>query len=712
MNQAAALFQQEIKLPALREDLQLMEGPADISGARTWTVLDPISNRFVRIGWLAFQLMTRWDSETVSKLIQRMKEEMSENLSEEDIVFFIKFLHKNNLTRDSANNNSIDYYEQFLAGKPSLLMWLLKNYLFIRIPLVKPANFLEIFSPLLGFLFSKKTAIVLSVLGLIGVYLVLRQWEVFVNTFVYFFTFEGLLFYFAALVIIKVLHEMGHAFTAHYYGCKVPAIGVAFLVMFPVLYTDTTDAWKLKSRKQRLYIGAAGIIVELYIALIALFIWSFLPDGIVRSIAFFFATTSLILSLTVNLNAFMRFDGYYILSDWLGIDNLQEKSFSLGKWKLREILFGLNAPLPLRLPKKTQTILILYSWGVWVYRFFLFLGIALIVYYFFFKVLGIILFLAEIIFFLGIPIGKELWAWWNMREIIVKRFRFYITASIFGLFLLLMFIPWNTKIQIPAVLESSDKVAVHSPSMGRIVKVYAKQGDFVAKGEILFQLESPQIENELEQVETEIAVLEQLSNRSAASQEDLSNLHVTLQKLAEKRSRLSGLIELQEDLTILAPTTGVITDIASALHRGRWINEELELAFIAEPLIAGVEGFVKEDHLNRVSESQEALFIPNDPSIPSVKTLVSSVEQTNTKFLDIPYLSSEYKGKIAVRVDDSGNQIPETGVFRVKLQIDDPDFVWPMQVIPGIVHIQAEKQSFASSLYRHIASVLIRESGF
>lgn len=712
MSIPAGLMQQEVKLPVLREDLQLMEGPADVSGARTWTILDPISNRFVRIGWLAFQLLTRWDSETATKLIQRMKDEMAENLSEDDVIFFIKFLHKNNLTRDSANNNSQDYYEQFLAGKPSLLMWLLKNYLFVRIPLVKPASFLAFFAPLLSFLFSKKTAVIFIALGFVGIYLVLRQWETFVNTFVYFFTFEGLLFYFIALVIIKILHEMGHAFTAHHYGCKVPTIGVAFLVMFPVLYTDTTDAWKLKSRKQRLHIGAAGIIVELYIALLALFVWSFLPDGIVRSIAFFFATTSLILSLTVNLNGFMRFDGYYILSDWLGIDNLQEKSFALGKWKLREILFGLNSPLPLRLPKKTHTTLILYAWGTWVYRFFLFLGIALIVYYFFFKALGIILFFAEIIFFLGIPIGKELWVWWNMRDTIVKRFRFYITASIFGIFLLLMFIPWNTKIQIPAVLESSDKVAVHSPSTGRIVKVYAKQGDFVAKGEILFQLESPQIESQLEQVQTEIAVLEQLSKRSAASREDLSNVHVTLQKLAEKRSKLSGLINLKDDLTILAPTTGVITDIASALHEGRWINEELELAFIAEPLIAGVEGFVEEDNLNRIADLQEGLFIPNDPSIPSVKTLISSVEQTNTKFLDIPYLSSEYKGKIAVRVDDSGNQIPETGVFRVKLKVDDPEFVLPMQVIPGIVHIQAEKRSFASSLYRHIASVLIRESGF
>ncbi len=114
-----------------------------------------------------------------------------------------------------------------------------------------------------------------------------------------------------------------------------------------------------------------------------MFAWAFMPEGTLRSLAFVLATSSWILSLSINLNIFMRFDGYYILSGWWGIENLQRKSFSLGKWKLTEILFGLNRTAPENVSSLTRRKLVLYAWGVWIYRFFLFLAIALLVYHFF-----------------------------------------------------------------------------------------------------------------------------------------------------------------------------------------------------------------------------------------------------------------------------------------------------------------------------------------
>src|SRR5690606_32070695 len=146
----------------------------------------------------------------------------------------------------------------------------------------------------------------------------------------------------------------------------------------------------------------------------------FLPDGIFKSAAFILATTSWVLSLVINLNPFMRFDGYYILSDLLGVKNLQQRSFALGKWKLRETLFRLNLPPPEVLDKSLISKLVIYAWGVWIYRFFLFLGIALLVYHFFFKVLGIILFIVEILWFIVLPIAKELSWWWDLRKKIIK----------------------------------------------------------------------------------------------------------------------------------------------------------------------------------------------------------------------------------------------------------------------------------------------------
>ena len=96
----------------------------------------------------------------------------------------------------------------------------------------------------------------------------------------------------SGLLFSVVLHEMGHALTARHFGCRVPAMGVAFLVMVPVLYTDTNDAWKLQSRRARLLIGAAGMLAELTLAVWATLLWCFLPDGPLRAGVFLLASTT------------------------------------------------------------------------------------------------------------------------------------------------------------------------------------------------------------------------------------------------------------------------------------------------------------------------------------------------------------------------------------------------------------------------------------
>ena len=74
----------------------------------------------------------------------------------------------------------------------------------------------------------------------------------------------------------------------------------------------------------------------------------------------------------------MRFDGYYVFSDWLKAENLQPRSFALARWKIRETLFGLNHSPPEEINPSRRWTFIVYAWATWLYRFFLFLGIALL----------------------------------------------------------------------------------------------------------------------------------------------------------------------------------------------------------------------------------------------------------------------------------------------------------------------------------------------
>ena len=699
-------------LPALRDDLQLLEGPSELDGSPTWTTFDPVRNSYFRIGWIAFELLSRWNAGDAETLLERIRKETTCQVTRQDLTDLLKFLYANSLTRESVNNTSGDYYRQYLASRPNRLLWLLKNYLFLRIPLVHPDRFLRLLLPGVEPLYTVTARNFMVMLGFVGLYLAIHQWDSFASTFLYFFSWQGAVFYALALIVVKILHELGHALTAMRYGCRIPTMGIAFLVLIPVLYTDTTDAWRLTSRGQRLKIGAAGMIAELYIALVCTFLWSFLPDGILRSTAFVFATISWLLTLAINLNPFMRFDGYYILSDWLGVQNLQARAFAFGRWKLRQLLFAAEEGPPEKLPENIETKLVVYAWLTWAYRFVIFAAIAVLIYYFFFKLLGIILFIAEIYWFIIHPVARELNVWWKMRNRIARTGRFAVTFLVCLLLASLFFIPWSSRISLPAILEIADKATVYAPVVGRIREVNIREGDTVDKGDVLLVLESPWLDQEILRTRKRIEALALRSDRRASNIRDLSDLHVILQQLREQTSTLAGLHGLKDRLVIRAPLRGKVAEMAESLHPGRWINEKLALAFITATGDLTITGTVYENDLSRVAVSQPATFIPDDPGRERVKAVITELEQANIARLDIPYLASPYGGEIAVRPGEDGRLVPETSIYRVKFRISDQVVEAPDQVLRGVVHVRGEPRSFAGRLFESVAAVLVRESGF
>ena len=698
-------------LPPLREDIQLLPGPRSHDGSPSWNIYDPVRNKFFRVGWLAFQLLSRWNKGNVKSLLNDVRENTTANVDEGDVDILLKFLHSNNLTRDSASGSSADYLAQYEATKSNWYTWLIRNYLFFRIPVCHPHNFLKRTMHIVEPLYSRHVVIGMILLGLTGLYLVARQWETFINTFSYFFNLQGAVFYFVALVFIKIIHELGHAYSATRYNTKVASMGIAVLILLPVLYTDTTDAWRLNSRKQRLLIGVAGMFTELYLAIIFTFLWSFLPDGMMRSAAFIIATTSWIMSLAINLNILMRFDGYYILSDLLGVENMQDRSFALGKWKLREILFGLRAPAPGNFSDLLRRKLIIYAWSVWIYRFFLFLGIALLVYHFFIKLLGLLLFAVEIVWFIIMPVIKEIHVWNKAKDEIRQAGRYRITTIFAFVLLSLFFIPWNTRITAPAVLEATNKVFIHSVSSGIITTVHVQQGDSVKAGQPILSLNSPGLENEIERAEKEYEVTELRSRRRASNIDDLENIQVVLEQLQELQSRLNGLYQMREELIVRAPIDGSIVDLDDKLHPGRWINAELQIAQVAQLDEFSLNGVIEGRNLSQVKIDQEAVFIPDEPEIDTIRAVVREIEDANIRVMDSLYLASPYGGPVAVREDDEKELVPEDSLYRIKFQILDEDLMLP-RVIRGEMHIAGEARSFAFRTYDLIATVLVRESGF
>lgn len=698
-------------LPRLRGDLALLPGGQDEHGAPSWLVHDPLANRYYRIGALVFTLLRHWHAQATPDSLLQEAGRAGLAATPGDVDEVAGFLQYNGLAiaEDASARNRL--LAQRLAARQHWGTWLIHHYLFFRIPLWHPDHFLQRTLPVVRPLFGTAARTSIALLGLVGILLASRQWAQFQSTFMHFFSWDGALLYALTLTAVKCLHELGHAYTAKHHGCRVPAMGIAFLVLLPLPYTDASDAWKLPDRRQRLAVSTAGVRTELALALIATFLWSFLPDGPLRSATFFVATVSWVGTLIINASPFLRFDGYYALMDWLGTDNLQPRAFALARWQLRELLFDLGEPPPEILPLRRRRLFIGYAWCTWIYRAIVFVGIAFLVYALAFKLLGILLFAVEIGWFILLPLQQEVRAWWQRRHTIPKRPR--ARWSLFWLILvvLLCIVPWRQGLPLPAVVEATQYSAIHPPVAAYVQTVHVARQARVAAGTPLVTLESPDIRHEMGQTSRRISLLQERIRRHGGSPREREQLAVLQQELAAQQTSLRYEQARTRQLVVRAPFAGILHDLVE-LKPGQWVARETRLAEIVAPGPPRVYALVEAPQLARVAVGNQATFFAQGTLGTPLPLTVTQVDITAMPTLPYPALAESHGGKIAVRVAEDGGLYPEQALYRVTLSPTEPKASFPAMQLYGTVMLEADPESLVTTLWRSLSATLVRESGF
>ncbi len=688
-----------------------MPAAANRDGSPAWMVQDPVNNRFFRIGWIDFEVLLRWAMGTVPAIVVSVTEETTLLIDESDVLALVTFLDQHNLLRADSMQAVARLSQRAKLQKKNPYEWLLHNYLFFRVPLIRPQAGLAMLLPWLSWLFTKTTAVIVVALSLTGVFLATRQWETFASSVVDHMTWSGVLGYATALVCAKALHEVGHAVTATRYGVRVAHMGVAMLVMFPMLYTDTSESWKLTRARERLAIASAGIVTELAIAGLATLAWSLTPDGGVRNALFFLATTSWVLTLLVNASPFMRFDGYFILSDVLDFPNLHERSGSLARTWLRRALLGFDEPWSERLAGSGNRLLIAFALVTWIYRLTVFLGIALVVYYFFFKVLGILLMMVELVWFIAKPVWTEVKVWWGRKKEI-KMNRIVLMSVTLIVLLMVALVPWQTSVKGAGWLHPERQHVVFSPLAGKLITL-PKTG-VVAQGQILFALESPDLQ--LSQ--------QRASGLAEARGQELLGLS-GLQDGEERRAQVTS----QQDrflaeanlyggersrLQLAAPFAGVLEDLDPQLAAGVWVAPRQPLAMVVDPASWTVEAFVAEDDVSRVRVGDAVRIHFGLRSLSVMQGRVKEVDTSRTTVLPHSMLDAKVGGPIATVAaggdDRRPERSPKDAIYRVRIEVQGvPE---GQQMMLSRVVIAGEERAWLPSILTRIAAVAVRESGF
>jgi putative peptide zinc metalloprotease protein len=697
-------------LPALREELALLPGPVLADGQPSHTLHDPARNRFFQVGWPAFEILCRWHLGDPAAIADAVANETTLHVDPADVEDVIRFLHENQLLQPRLGS-AAEYSERLKARRGSLGKWLLHNYLFFRIPLWRPDRWLSRWAGRFGFFYSR-TFITLTLgalaLGLVEIY---RQWESFSATLVDTLTWSGMMSYGLVLIAVKTLHELGHAVTAKRLGCKVPTMGIAFLVMWPVAYTDANDVWRLTARRQRLQVAAAGVAVEIIVAIWATLAWGVLPEGGGKSIAFLLATTTWISTIAINASPFMRFDGYFLLSDWLGMPNLHARAFALARWDLRERLFALGEPAPEGVPRQRHLGLVLFAYATWLYRLVVFLGIAALVYAFFIKAVGVLLFVVEIGWFVLLPFYRELQAWRLRWPALKNSPRARRTGAIGLAALVLLVLPWPSRISATGLLRPTEQFVVYAPSHAQVAALPVAVGGRVKSGDLLLQFAAPDLDSRQRGALARLERLRWQASAGAFDSEQRAQWLVSQEQLATAEAELVSIQADAARYAPLAPFDGVLRDLDPDLRPGAWLGTQEPVARLVADQGQVVIAYLDEDDVGRVVVGDSARFYADGMGGPVLPLEITRIDKDSSRTLPEAELSSLYGGSVVVR-EKKGTLYPERSMYRLTLKPTDTTDDLAKHSWRGKVVMVG---SWASPGWRYLRGALAlfwREAGF
>ncbi|MEZ6111304.1 MAG: efflux RND transporter periplasmic adaptor subunit [Pirellulaceae bacterium] len=555
----------------VRDDLQF--APLDFQQRRCWTVKDPLRLKYFRFEAEEYALLRMFDGRiSWEELKSRFDAEFApQRITISELQRFAGHAHRQHLLVADGHGQGGVLLERRRDFRRRAFWNTVLNPLAIRLPLFSSERVLKSLTDTLGWLFSR-TAVLVAVLWMFAALLLVgSQWDDFqmrLPAFRQFFALHNWGWLAATLALTKVLHEIGHAVACRRFGGKCNEMGVMLLVFTPCLYCNVTDAWMLPDKRRRMAISAAGMYVELLLAAVATFVWWFTHPCLVHYLALNIMCVSGISTVLFNANPLLRYDGYYILSDWLEIPNLQRHAATVvGRW-WRQLSLGIvDASEPFS-PKHGHAWFAAYALASFVYRWIVAVAILWLLYHMLepygLQVLGRILMFLVVMGMVIQPL-RRLVAFAKsphmLRQVKFSRFAAFMGAA--GLLLAVVCcvpLPYRTEATVRVEPRAAANVYVEIP--GRLAVIHVRPGDVVEAGQPLVSLENDELRrvaDELADEHARLAVrarsLRQLAFRDEAAQQELQSLEKAAEALEEQLAlRRADLARLE----LVAPTDGLV----------------------------------------------------------------------------------------------------------------------------------------------------------
>ena len=577
-----------------------------------WYVLeDRVSRRMHRFNAVSHYVIGLMDGRrTVQEIWDSATTKFGDDApTQDEMIRLLGQLHTAEVLQSEVTPDVQELLRRAQRTKRRVWLQYLLSPLSIRIPLFDPDRFLDRWRAWYRPLFGAVGAIVwCAVVGTAAVLAAAHWNELSENVTDRVLAPQNLLLLWLTFPALKLLHEFGHACATKVWGGEVHEMGVMFLVLMPVPYVDATAAAAFRETHRRVIVGAAGMIVEVFVASIALFLWLEVEPGVTRAILFDIMLIAGISTVLFNANPLLRFDGYYMLADVTQIPNLRARATQYVGHLAETRLFGLQQPAFEATPGERRWF-VFFAVASFIYRVFLMFAIALFVagHYF---VIGVILALWVAATSLVFPVAKGIGYLVLHPKLRRHRVRaLSVAGGILGAAVLLLFLaPFPLWTRAEGVIWVPYDAHVRAGADAFIRKVSAEAGARVRKGAPLVVSEDPVLVTRVKVLEAQLRMYE--ARAQAELRVDRVRWEITRESIRATAAELEHARRLAADLTILSPATGVfVPAVATQDLPDRFVRKGQQLGYVVPEATVTALVLVSHDDVDLVRTRTDKVLV-------------------------------------------------------------------------------------------------------
>ena len=402
--------------------------------------------------------------------------------------------------------------------------------------------------------------------------------------------------------VVKLLHEFGHAFAVKIYGGEVHEMGLMLLVFSPTPYVDASAAWGFRSKWQRIVVGSAGMAVEVFIASIAMLVWLAVEPGVARSLCYNTILIAGISTVLFNANPLLRFDGYYMLMDYLEIPNLNTRATKYLTYLCERYVFGRKEAKLQTAGRGERAWFVGYAFASFFYR------LAVI--------WAILFFVGQQHLLLGLIFaGTTAFAWlvlpgWRIGKYLATnpgihkvRKRAVMSSATFvgGVMLILLALPMPFRTVIEGVVWVRDEGIVRAGADGFVRRVVAQPGAMVEIGQVLIECDDPDLLTEAQVFEAQIRELDAMYRQVHES--DRVRAEIIHEKRRFAMESLGQVRERLAELTVHSRAGGIFVMPEAADLPGRFVRKGETLGHVVEEGAPTLRAVVVQEDIDLLRES-------------------------------------------------------------------------------------------------------------